>query len=205
MKKFETKKVLRDNNEMIVFIDENGNEFNSSTILQTKISDVGIKEFYMPPNLNNPESDYKFTDRIGDMVTAIRDGIADDIFYTGFFSDNFIESAITYLDRDFGEKIREMNIDKYKDSKFGWTIMHRNGEYITKKLKYTIHSTDPDRFLFKSKEEANLKINEIVSYMKTNMKTKLESTSNFNPMLVDLDDLFYKFVYKFIIPVQIII
>ena len=201
MKKFETKKVLRDNNEMIVFIDENGNEFNSSTILQTKISDVGIKEFYMPPNLNNPEGDYKFTDRIGDMVTAIRDGIADDIFYTGFFSDNFIESAITYLDRDFGEKIREMNINKYKNSKFGWTIMHRNGEYITKKLKYTIHSTDPDRFLFKSKEEANLKINEIVSYM----KTKFKSTNNLDSIVVDLDDLFYKFVYKFLIPVQIII
>ena len=200
MKKFETKKVIRKGNEMIVFIDENGNEFDSSTILRTKISDVGIKEFYMPPNLNNPEGDYTFTDRIGDMVTVIRDGIADDIFCNGF-----IESAITYLDRDFGEKIREMNINKYKNSKFGWTIMHRNGEYITKKLKYTIHSTDPDRFLFKSKEEANLKINEIVSYMKTNMKTKLESTSNFNPMLVDLDDLFYKFVYKFIIPVQIII
>lgn len=201
MKKFETKKVLRDNNEMIVFIDENGNEFNSSTILQTKISDVGIKEFYMPPNLNNPEGDYKFTDRIGDMVTAIRDGIADDIFYTGFFSDNFIESAITYLDRDFGEKIREMNINKYKNSKFGWTIMHRNGEYITKKLKYTIHNNDPDRFLFKSKEEANLKINEIVSYM----KTKFKSTNNLDSIVVDLDDLFYKFVYKFIIPVQIII
>lgn len=201
MKKFETKKVIRKGNEMIVFIDENGNEFDSSTILRTKISDVGIKEFYMPPNLNNPEGDYKFTDRIGDMVTAIRDGIADDIFYTGFFSDNFIESAITYLDRDFGEKIREMNINKYKNSKFGWTIMHRNGEYITKKLKYTIHNTDPDRFLFKSKEEANLKINEIVSYM----KTKFKSTNNLDSIVVDLDDLFYKFVYKFLIPVQIII
>lgn len=62
-----------------------------------------------------------FSGRIKDAIETIKNGDGDVIQVTSFFKNKMI-NVIHFLNREFGEEIREKSLDGWKDAKFGWII-----------------------------------------------------------------------------------
>lgn len=62
-----------------------------------------------------------FTDRIADIIKTIRDGNADCMIRRNIL---FVESytAVRFIDREYGEKIRQLSLNGFKDSQFVYKI-----------------------------------------------------------------------------------
>lgn len=95
--------------------------------------DENLKEFFNVPNIRTLEhnSGYLFSDHIKDALEEVRDGIGDVISTGGAFNSIFAARPSSvrvrhYLDREYGESLKEKTIEGWKDSEFCYSIMIYN-------------------------------------------------------------------------------
>lgn len=124
----------------------NGEEYKE--VIET--NDDGY-EYYTVPNIIHPidinygDSDYMFTNRIKDAVDTIRKGDADILVTNRIFS---FDSTfpIKFVDKEYGNMMRQKFITEFKDAKFcyaikgGWTCSFNGYNYITEDGKENIFS-----------------------------------------------------------------
>lgn len=123
--------------------------FNGMVITRVLWKDEEEREYFNVPNLlNDPTkiSNQFFNHRIKDAVDTIRNGDGDFISQRKSFG---FEKVIRYLDREYGEKVRALFLEGWKNAKFAYVILV-NGFYIDN--KGTIDNINPHKF--ETQEEA---------------------------------------------------
>lgn len=94
------------------------------------------REFYYPSNLKNECK--LFINKPKDALDCIQNGFGDALTTSSFLGFNFLH-VIRYIDREYGEKIREKTLEGWKDAKFAYGI----------KFSY-LNSFSDGRFLMKN-------------------------------------------------------
>lgn len=97
--------------------------FNAQVITRKIWKDEEEREYFSVPNLlNNPAkiTNQSFNHRVKDAVDTIRNGDGDVILRLKSFG---LEKVIRYLDRDYGEKVREQFFEGWKNVKFAHIVL----------------------------------------------------------------------------------
>lgn len=123
------------------------------------IESEGGKEFYRVYNPYNKYEigivrKYRFWNRIGDAIRAVRDGYGDEIVQ-GINSCCY--SVRHYIDREYGEKVREETLKKYSNSEIFYTLEYRY-VYPTVDDNVTVYTKDEYNnklMYFKNESEAD--------------------------------------------------
>ena len=101
--------------EMIHVYDDNGTFLGCYNIYK----DLKGHEFYRP---NNPHEKWGlFNDRIKDAVECITEDYGDVISVTDLVGSNIVD-VVRYIDREYGESIRQKFIEGWKDTNFAYAI-----------------------------------------------------------------------------------
>ena len=101
--------------EKIAIYDDNDNQIDCAVI---KTDDNG-REYYYP---NNPHDNLGlFTGRIKDAIECIRNGFGDAIKQSHLLGFN-IDHVVRYIDREYGESIRQQSIEGWKDTVFAYGV-----------------------------------------------------------------------------------
>lgn len=158
--KFTTKRV-KDNKgvERIFVYDEMGNQIDTSII---KTDDNG-KEYYY---ISNPHDELGlFTDKPKDAIECIRNGLGDALQRTNILNMKH-EKVLRFIDREYGEELRQKTIEGWKDAKFAYAVkfMYMNsfhpGHLISKDK--AIYMTDnKDVLTFETESDALAFIDEV--------------------------------------------
>lgn len=133
--------------------------FSGQVITRKIWQDENGRDYFNVPNLlNHPEriTNHIFSHRIKDAVDTIRNGDGDVVARLKSFG---FENVIRYLDRDYGEKVRELFLEGWKNAKFAYIVL-ANGFYIDEKGSIDIK---PHRF--ETQEEAEKYISGIYQKM----------------------------------------
>nr|DAY68580.1 MAG TPA: hypothetical protein [Caudoviricetes sp.] len=124
-------------------------------------TDTEGREYYL---LANPNDEYGlFIDKLKDAVECIKDDIADAIIIG---RGNERVDVIRYINREYGENLRQKSIKKWQNVKFAYavkfdTICSFSGGYLVSKDKSLCNSSEDDPLEFDTKEEAEFFINEV--------------------------------------------
>lgn len=119
--------------EKIAIYNENEKQIDCCTIHK----DENGREYYYPSNLKDK---FKlFMDKPKDAIECIQNDFGDALSQSTFLGFSTLH-VIRYIDRDYGEKIREKTLEGWKGVKFGYGI----------KFSY-INSFSEGRFLLKNK------------------------------------------------------
>ena len=101
--------------EKIAIYDDNDNQIDCAII---KTDDNG-REYYHP---NNPHDNFGlFTGKIKDAIECIRNDFGDAIKQTNLLGFNIIK-VVRYIDREYGESIRQKSIEGWKDTAFVYGV-----------------------------------------------------------------------------------
>lgn len=155
--KFENKPYIIDK---VVVYDDNGNKISCNTIHKTESGE----EYYYPTNTNPGAVLGLFSGRIKDAVECIRDGYGDVISVGGWFK---TVSVIRYLNREYGESLREKSIEGWKNAEFEYAIKFSfinsfsGGYTVDKNGKGTYDNKDI--LTFPTEELANEHISKLVN------------------------------------------
>lgn len=125
----------------------------------------GIRAFYFIPN---PYDEFGlFTDKPKDAIECIKNGLADCILKTIQFG-SVMKEPIRFVDREYGEKIRQKTLEAWKDTKFAYGVKYSytdsfsNGRFVMKnKSLMNIDDNMQDVLSFDNEEDATLFINEV--------------------------------------------
>lgn len=126
--------------------------------------DTNGYEYYNVPNIYNYRTLfegkegvilYTFRRMPKDMLTTIREGDGD-VITRGIFG---TEQVARYLDREYGESLRQQTLEGWKDTKFGWGLSISSGGFggnslISSKLGVRTFFNAKKVFSCSSKEEA---------------------------------------------------
>lgn len=94
--------------------------FEDGTNYATQEDDDGNK--YFPIYNTSDKGKFRlFTDCITDAIMAIRDGHGDALKMGNIFG-GITESVIRFIDREYGEKIRNKTIKGFEDTEFGYSL-----------------------------------------------------------------------------------
>lgn len=120
----------------VKFYEENG-EHIVDKVRDVKTDKYG-HEYVRVPNPKNPKHINMFTGRIKDAVEQIRFGIGDCIISNGGISfGSRIDSVALFLDREYGDKIKNQSIDGWKNAEFGYAIEGYFKHSMGGPVKYT--------------------------------------------------------------------
>ena len=149
-------------------------------------------ELYFPvPNLlNHPEkpANRVFIGRIKDAFDTIMNGDGDVIQTSNLFGMKMI-SVIKFVDREYGEEMRQKFLDGWKNVKFGWGIEagHSNSfsgfsavcEDMTSYYPYLSPAENSVPLYFETEKEAKEKMSEIIEtcgeYIERYLKAKSQT------------------------------
>lgn len=101
--------------DKIMVYDDNGKRIDCCAIHKQEDG----QEYYSPSNTKPGAVLGLFVDRIKDAVDCIRDGYGDVISVGGLFRSI---SVNRFIDREYGERLREKSIEGWKDTKFEYAI-----------------------------------------------------------------------------------
>ena len=161
-----------------IFVNENGEEkvrFDGyKKEYAVSVDENGYKYFSIP-NMRNPSNIFKsFLYRIKDAYDAIKDGDGDVLIISTLFIGKSMR-VIRYIDREYGESVRQEFLDGWKDTKFKYCIrVTGNNTYIssfvTKDYNLSVDEISDNLLLFDTEKEAIEEIEKI----KTKSKTCIE-------------------------------
>jgi hypothetical protein len=134
---------------------ENGEDYCVST-------DKEGKKYFPIPNvyINNPENDpFKmlFCGRIKDAITAIKEGHGDVLSIGGIFG--ACESVYRFVDREYGEELRQKTIERFKNTEFGYSLkfgylaLMSGSRFVSKDNKILSIFEDQNNYKFFNTEE----------------------------------------------------
>ena len=147
--------------DKIAIYDNNGTQIDCCVI---QIDNEG-REYYYP---SNPNDKYGlFTGKPKDAIECIRNGYGD-----AFIERNLLgfkaEHVIRFLDREYGEKIRQKTLEGWKDAKFAYGVnfYFKNsfcgGRLVMEnKLLMGLEDTKEDVLSFENPEDAEAFIKEV--------------------------------------------
>ena len=99
----------------IAIYDDNDNQIDCAVIH----TDDDGREYYYP---NNPHNNLGlFTGRIKDAIECIRNGFGDAIQQSHLLGFN-MDYVVRYIDREYGESIRQQSIEDWKDTVFAYGV-----------------------------------------------------------------------------------
>lgn len=182
--------------DKIAVYDDKGNMIDCNIIHK----DNDGKEFYYPSNLLSDDKFKLFTDRPKDMIETIRMGYGDGIISPNFLG-LYIDKVVRYIDREYGESIRQKTIEGWKDSRFAYGIKlnhldtFTDGRYLCKDDFIAGFDYKPSDILtFETKEEAKAHIKEIIKLTKSYVKQydNLERTGDDNYDFENIAKPFFK-------------
>ena len=159
---FTTKRIKDDDGtEKIYVYDENGNQITRSFI---RIDDDG-KEYYY---ISNPYDTLGlFTNKPKDAIECIRNGLGDTFQRTKMLNMEY-EKVIRFVDREYGEELRQKTIDGWKDAKFAYAVKFiymnsfSSGNFISKdKTLMGMSDNNEDILTFETESEAMTFIEEV--------------------------------------------
>jgi len=114
-------------------------------------------EYFTLPNLKTQSRFKVFTNRIGDAVNEVIYGDVDGIKVSDIFNYSIVD-AVYYIDRERGEKIKQLSIDTWKDVNIKWALQERQGiKYLTSDNLLQYKSKNAK--LFETKEDADNYLN----------------------------------------------
>ena len=140
--------------DKIAIYDENGKQIDCCVIH----TDEEGREYYYPSNLH--EKFGLFTDRPKDAIECIRNGFGDG-FQQSHLLGMTLEGVVRFLDREYGEKIRQKTIEGWKNTQFAYGVKFcflnsfSGGKLICKNktlMRYT--DTMEDVLTFETESEA---------------------------------------------------
>lgn len=176
--------------DKIAIYDENGKQIDCCVIH----TDEEGKEYYYP---SNPHEKFGlFSGRPKDAIECIRNGFGDGLQRSHLFGMS-LEHVVRFLDREYGEEIRQKTIEGWKDTQFAYVVKicflnsFSDGRLICKnKTLMGYGDTQEDVLTFKSEEEASAFIEEV------NKKVKEYHEEYINLERTGNRDLDYEKVYK---------
>ena len=138
----------------------NSNHNNSDILTHCICTDDEGYEYYNVPNIYNYKIIgeniilYSFSQMPMDMITTIRENDGD-VINRGMFG---TEHVRRYLDREYGESLRQKSLEGWKDAKFGWGLVFSSGGFggsslLSNNLEFRVFSHEKV-FSCSSKEEA---------------------------------------------------
>ena len=147
--------------EKVNVFNEEGNLICSSPINK----DNEGREYYDVDNIN--DKDGFFTDKPKDAIECIQKGYGDAITKTNIFGMSFMQ-VIRYLDREYGEEVRQKTLEGWADVEFAFGVKFRykdamnSGYYVCKNEDLFGFDNKPDDILtFDMVEEAESYIKKV--------------------------------------------
>jgi hypothetical protein len=125
------------------------------------------REYFPIPNLyNNSENDpimkQLFVGRIKDAITAIKNGKGDILSVSNMFGS--AESVYRFVDRVYGEEMRQKTIEGWKNTEFGYSLKFgyldsmSGSRFISKDYNILSIFDDPNNYIFFDTEEETEKV-----------------------------------------------
>lgn len=147
--------------DKIAVYDSAGNQIDCCVIQK----DDNGRECYYPTNLNDKYG--LFTDKPKDAIECIKAGYGDAFQQSDFFG-LMVNNVVRYLDREYGERLREKTLKGWKDTKFAYgikfsyTSSFSDGRLVMQNKALMGFNDDPKNVLsFDRKEDALLFIKEV--------------------------------------------
>ena len=169
--------------EKIAIYNEQGTQIDCCVIHQDKEG----REYYYPSNPN--EKFGLFSGRPKDAIECIINGFGDALECTQIVGMN-IEHVVRFIDREYGENIRQKTIEGWKDAKFAYAVKFYflnsfgNGRLICKNktLMSWFNNSQDEILTFETESEASDFIEEVNEKAKEyyNEYTNLERTDDKN-------------------------
>lgn len=154
MLKFRVTKCLIDNKIVKCAILENNKEWNKYNKRRIIEKDSKGREYFTLPNIRVKSFLKSFTDRIGDAVDEVVNGDGDAIKYETFLGMNFT-NVVYFLNREYGEEMKQKSIEGWKDTKFAWVLKICNfHQYVKKDGILTYERNDNAIEIFNTEEDA---------------------------------------------------
>lgn len=101
--------------DKIAIYDNDGNQIDCCIIH----NDDDGREYYYPSNPHDKNG--LFTDKPKDAIECIRNGFGDGFQVSHLVGIN-IENVVRFIDREYGEEIRQKTIEGWKDAKFSYGV-----------------------------------------------------------------------------------
>lgn len=102
--------------------DESINKRKRRRVIQ---KDENGKEYFTLPNMKDGRISKSYSNRIGEAVEEVINGNGDVISSTNILGIRNIR-VLYFLDREYGNQLKEKSIEGWKDSKFKWVILKPN-------------------------------------------------------------------------------
>lgn len=148
-----------------------------------------IQEFYTIPNMRHSVRGMGFTNFPKDMIDAIKAGEGDAIFSRDLFGPSY--SIARFLNRTFGEELRQKTLDGWKNTKFGWAIMFSiseiDDEIFGKDYSVNNAMEKTELIPFASEEEAESFRQEVIQECRTLAQKHYNWAKHIRPTLGDAD------------------
>lgn len=179
--------------DKIIVYDESGKQIDCIKIEK----DEDGKEYY---NISNPKGKLKlFTDYPKDAIDCILEDLGDVILIiTNSDFDFLFLRVIRYIDREYGEQLRQKTLEDWKDAKFGYAIKFGyryllfDGYLINEKKELHRYSDNSKILIFNNYNKAKKFVDEILTTSKKYIKDyKVFKNSFKDPKYEDLEP-FYK-------------
>ena len=147
--------------DKIAIYDEKGNQIDCSVIHK----DDDGREYYYPSNPHDKNG--LFSDKPKDAIECIRNGFGDGFQQSHLFGMT-LEHVVRYIDREYGEEIRQKTIEGWKDARFSYGVKFfflnsfSGGRLVCKnKCLMGLDDTQDDILTFKTEKEAAAFIKEV--------------------------------------------
>ena len=101
--------------DKIAVYDDNGNQIDCCIIQRDKEG----REYYRPNNLHDKMG--SFLERPKDAIDCIRNGFGDGFLQSYLFGMS-LESVVRFIDREYGEEIRQKTLEGWKNAKFAFAV-----------------------------------------------------------------------------------
>ena len=161
-----------------IFVNEKGEEkvrFEGYEKVHGVFVDKNGYKYFSIPNMKNPSDIFKtFLYSVKDAYDAIKDGDGDVLLISTFFIGNSM-SVIRYIDKEYGESLRQQFLDGWKNAQFKYCIRISGGDmynslFVTKNYNLLANETSDNLLLFDTEKEAIEEIEKI----KTKSKACIE-------------------------------
>lgn len=189
MLKFRITKCLIDNKIVKCAIFEKNEKWGT---YKRKIieKDSNGKEYFTLPNTRVKSFLKSFTDRIGDAADEVINGDGDAIKYETFLGMNFIDVAY-FIDREYGEEMKQKSIEGWKDTKFAWVLKNCNfHQYVKEDGILTYERNDNAIDIFNTEEDALERLSKLIdeAYSYIEKYKGREVNECFNEFIQDLNE-----------------